>query len=77
MDIAPTRGPLPLEWAISREEEAILWRSVDKIPEVYREPLGWCKPGVGSSAPLSNAFNELAFEHAVGFERLRSRIPWV
>ena len=25
--------------AISREEEAILWRSIERIPEIYREPL--------------------------------------
>src|ERR1017187_8240478 len=30
---------LPSEQAISREEEAILWRSLEKIPEAYREPL--------------------------------------
>ncbi|MGH7941363.1 MAG: RNA polymerase sigma factor [Limisphaerales bacterium] len=29
----------PSEQAISREEEAILWRSLERIPEVYREPL--------------------------------------
>jgi RNA polymerase sigma factor (sigma-70 family) len=29
----------PTEHAISREEEAILWLSVGKIPEPYREPL--------------------------------------
>ncbi len=29
----------PSDQAISREEEAILWRSLEKIPEVYREPL--------------------------------------
>ena len=30
---------LPCEQAISREEEAILWRSLEKIPDTYREPL--------------------------------------
>jgi RNA polymerase sigma factor (sigma-70 family) len=30
---------LPSEQTISREEEAILWRAVEKIPELYREPL--------------------------------------
>jgi RNA polymerase sigma factor (sigma-70 family) len=30
---------LPSEQAVSREEEAILWRSLEKIPENYREPL--------------------------------------
>ena len=29
----------PPEQAISREEEAILWRSLEQIPEIYREPL--------------------------------------
>ncbi len=29
----------PSEKAISREEEAILWRSLEKIPHAYREPL--------------------------------------
>ncbi|MGO8764293.1 MAG: RNA polymerase sigma factor [Limisphaerales bacterium] len=31
--------PLPREQTISREEEAILWRSLEQIPEIYREPL--------------------------------------
>ena len=31
--------PLPAEQAISNEEVAILWRSLEKIPEIYREPL--------------------------------------
>jgi RNA polymerase sigma factor (sigma-70 family) len=30
---------LPCDEAIGREEEAILWRSLEKIPELYREPL--------------------------------------
>jgi hypothetical protein len=30
---------LPAEQAISNEELAILWRSLEKIPEIYREPL--------------------------------------
>jgi len=29
----------PAEQAISREEEAILWRTLEQIPEIYREPL--------------------------------------
>ncbi len=29
----------PTELAISKEEEAILWRSLEQIPETYREPL--------------------------------------
>ena len=31
--------PLPVESTISNEEAAILWRSLEKIPELYREPL--------------------------------------
>jgi len=31
--------PLPSERAISKEEEEILWRSIERIPEIYREPL--------------------------------------
>ena len=31
--------PGPLDQAISREEEAILWRQMEAIPETYREPL--------------------------------------
>ena len=35
---SPAIEALPSEQAISREEEAILWRSLEKIPELYREP---------------------------------------
>jgi RNA polymerase sigma factor (sigma-70 family) len=35
----PAREGHPLEQAISREEEGILWRSLERIPETYREPL--------------------------------------
>ncbi len=35
MDMSPS----PHENAVSREEEAILWRSIGEIPELYREPL--------------------------------------
>ena len=38
-DDAPAPGPLPSDDAISREEEAILWRAIEGIPEIYREPL--------------------------------------
>jgi len=31
--------PLPGEQTISNEEKKILWRSLEKIPEIYREPL--------------------------------------
>jgi RNA polymerase sigma factor (sigma-70 family) len=31
--------PQPVEQTISNEEAAILWRSLEKIPEIYREPL--------------------------------------
>jgi len=36
---SPARETLPSEQAISREEEAILWRSLERMPEIYREPL--------------------------------------
>ena len=36
---APAPEPLPPDYVISREEEAILWRSLERIPETYREPL--------------------------------------
>ena len=32
-------GPQPAEQAISNEELAILWRSLEQIPELYREPM--------------------------------------
>src|SRR3954464_10979221 len=35
----PAPEPLPSEHTISREEEAILWRSIERIPASYREPL--------------------------------------
>jgi RNA polymerase sigma factor (sigma-70 family) len=35
----PATEAHPLAQAISREEEAILWRSLERIPETYREPL--------------------------------------
>ena len=36
---APAPGPLPQEAAISRQEEVILWRTLEQIPDAYREPL--------------------------------------
>ena len=36
---SPAVDPLPRDQTISREEEAILWRSLDRIPDTYREPL--------------------------------------
>jgi RNA polymerase sigma factor (sigma-70 family) len=36
---AAASEPLPPEHAISAEEQAILWRSVEHIPEMYREPV--------------------------------------
>ena len=36
---SPAPGAIPVERAISREEEAILWRSLEQVPEIYREPL--------------------------------------
>jgi RNA polymerase sigma factor (sigma-70 family) len=35
----PARDALPSEQTISREEEAILWRALQRLPEIYREPL--------------------------------------
>jgi len=37
-DLLSPEPPL-VEQVISREEEAILWRSLERIPELYREPL--------------------------------------
>ena len=39
MEEPPSLEPLPPDQAIGREEEAILWRSLERIPEIYREPL--------------------------------------
>ena len=36
---SPAPELLPSDYTISREEEAILWRSIERIPESYREPL--------------------------------------
>lgn len=36
---SPAVEALPSEQAISREEEAILWRALEQVPELYREPL--------------------------------------
>src|SRR5712672_4753783 len=36
---SPAPEPLPSDYTISREEEAILWRSIERIPENYRQPL--------------------------------------
>src|SRR4030095_14862829 len=36
---SPANEALPSEDAVSREEEGILWRSLENIPEIYREPL--------------------------------------
>ena len=40
-DISETHSPEPLphDHTISNEEQAILWRSLESIPELYREPL--------------------------------------
>jgi len=38
-DEAPSHEATPPEQTISREEEAILWRSIGNIPETYREPM--------------------------------------
>jgi RNA polymerase sigma factor (sigma-70 family) len=39
LDEAPALEPLPPDYAISREEQAMLWRAIERIPEIYREPL--------------------------------------
>jgi RNA polymerase sigma factor (sigma-70 family) len=36
---SPALEPQPAEQTISNEEQAILWRSLERIPEIYREPL--------------------------------------
>ena len=38
-DDTPADEALPSDQAISQEEEVILWRSLEKIPELYRETL--------------------------------------
>jgi len=38
-DESPSPVATPPEQTISREEEAILWRSIGNIPETYREPM--------------------------------------
>jgi RNA polymerase sigma factor (sigma-70 family) len=35
----PAPDAIPAERAMTREEESILWRSLEQIPETYREPL--------------------------------------
>jgi RNA polymerase sigma factor (sigma-70 family) len=35
----PASEPSPPDQAISREEAAILWRALERIPQLYREPL--------------------------------------
>src|ERR1017187_3123678 len=36
---SPSAQPLPSDQAISKEEAAILWRTIQHIPKAYREPL--------------------------------------
>jgi RNA polymerase sigma factor (sigma-70 family) len=35
----PASDPSPAAQAVTREEEAILWRALERIPDAYREPL--------------------------------------
>ena len=35
----PDPGPLPADRAISAEEQSLLWRALEQIPDTYREPL--------------------------------------
>jgi RNA polymerase sigma factor (sigma-70 family) len=39
VDASPADEMLPSEHVVRREEEAILWRALERIPESYREPL--------------------------------------
>ncbi|HEY5915742.1 MAG TPA: RNA polymerase sigma factor [Verrucomicrobiae bacterium] len=39
MDERVALEPLPSDQVISEEEKAILWRALERIPEIYREPL--------------------------------------
>jgi RNA polymerase sigma factor (sigma-70 family) len=39
LDDLPAADSLPSDQVVRREEEAILWRSLERIPELYREPL--------------------------------------
>jgi len=39
MEHVPAPEALPSEEAVSQEEEAILWRALGRVPELYREPL--------------------------------------
>ena len=39
LEDVPELAPHALDQAISREEEGILWRSLEQIPEIYREPM--------------------------------------
>ncbi len=36
---APASEPSPPDQAISKEEEALLWRTLERIPQLYRDPL--------------------------------------
>lgn len=38
MNELPAPGPLPSDRVINKEEQAILWHCVARIPEIYREP---------------------------------------
>ena len=39
LETAPAPETGPHDFAISQEEAGILWRSIERIPEIYREPL--------------------------------------
>lgn len=39
MDAAPALDTQPADQAISHDEATIVWRALDQIPEIYREPL--------------------------------------
>lgn len=39
LDRCPSDEPLPPDRVISQEEKAILWRAIERVPEIYRETL--------------------------------------
>ena len=53
----PASEPTPAERAITQEEEAILWRSLERIPDDYREPLVLFYRGHRSVAQVAQALD--------------------
>lgn len=52
---APAPGPSPQEETVTREEAAILWRTLAHLPETYREPLVLYYRGNHSVADIAAA----------------------